>query len=87
MKSIVVEGNRQRKVMDLNWRALTLAFVLCALLLSLCGCGRGYHGETAAEANRRHKRILRTNMEAMRSDIDTALMLDRPSQLTDRRLP
>ena len=87
MKSNVAEGNGKRKGLGLPWRALTLASILCALMFSLCGCTRGYGGETEAEANRRHKRILRTNMQALRSDIDTALMLDRPSHLTDRRLP
>lgn len=75
-----------QKVIGLNLRALALAFVLCALMLLPCGCG-SYPGETAAEANRRHKRVVRTNTQAMRSDIDTVLMLDRPSHLSDRRLP
>jgi len=86
MKSIVAVGNRKQKAMGLTLRVLALAFVLGALMLLPCGCG-GQPGETAAEANRRHKRIIRVNTQAMRSDIDTALMLDRPSQLSDRRLP
>ena len=86
MESIMAVGNRKQKVMGLTLRALALAFVLCALMLLPCGCG-GHPGETAAEANRRHKRILRVNGEELRSDVDRVLLLDRPSQLSDRRLP
>jgi hypothetical protein len=44
-------------------------------------------GETEAEVRRRHARASELNGQLLRSDIDTALMLDRPSRLTDRRLP
>jgi len=86
MKSIVAVGNRKQKAMGLTLRVLALAFVLGALMLLPCGCG-GRPGETAAEANRRHKRILRVNAEAMRADIDRVWLMDRPSHLSDRRLP
>ena len=46
-----------------------------------------YPGETEAEVRRRHDRVRRLNDQAMRSDVDMALMLDRPSHLTDKRLP
>jgi hypothetical protein len=42
---------------------------------------------TAAEVNRRHKRILRTSTQELMADIDTVLLMDRPSNLTERRLP
>jgi hypothetical protein len=42
---------------------------------------------TAAEVNRSHKKVLRANTQELMADIDTVLMLDRPSHLTDRRLP
>lgn len=44
-------------------------------------------GETEAEGRRRHDRFLRLSDQMMWSDLDRALMLDRPSRLTDRRLP
>jgi hypothetical protein len=44
-------------------------------------------GETEAEVRRRHERASRLNDQMRRSDIDMALMRDRPSMLTDRRLP
>ena len=44
-------------------------------------------GETAAEGSRRHDRIARINQQEMMADIDTVLMLDEPSRLTDKRIP
>ena len=44
-------------------------------------------GETAAEGHRRHLRTVRINQQEMMSDIDAALMLERPSRLTDKRIP
>lgn len=72
-----------------NLRALALALVLCVLVALSSGCRSGwnYPGETAAEGRRRHKRVVRNNFEQMRADIDMVLLLDRPSHLTDKRLP
>ena len=44
-------------------------------------------GETAAEGHRRHQRVARINQQEMMADIDAVLMLDQPSQLTDKRIP
>jgi hypothetical protein len=44
-------------------------------------------GETAAEGHRRHQRIARINQQELMADIDTVLMLDEPSKLTDKRIP
>jgi len=86
MKSVVALGSRKQKVGGLSLRALALGFVLGVLVLLPCGCG-SHMGETSAEVNRRHKRVLRVNTQEMLGDIDMALMLDRPSHLTDKRLP
>jgi hypothetical protein len=59
---------------------------LCAIVLVPCaGCRQP--GETAAEGHRRHKRVLRVNNQEIMADIDTALLLDKPSKLTERRIP
>ena len=88
MKSVVVLGNKTRNKVTLNLPALALAFVLGVLVVSTCGCTSwAAPGETAAESQRRQKRILRANSQAMVSDVEAVLMLDRPSKLTDRRLP
>jgi hypothetical protein len=67
---------------------LIFAFVLWVLVVIPCGCrSYGQPGETAAEGQRRHDRVARINHEEMMSDIDSVLMLDKPSRLTDKRIP
>jgi hypothetical protein len=44
-------------------------------------------GLTEAEVRRKHERAERLDWQMMWSDLDRALMLDRPSRLTDRRIP
>jgi len=65
-----------------------LVVVLCALFLVPLGC-KSYDqlGETAAEGHRRHKRALRINRQEMMADLDTLMLLDKPSKLTDKRIP
>jgi len=87
MKSVVAVRSMKQKVANLGWRALALAVVLGALVLGQSGCKTAQPGMTAAEVNRAHKKVLRANTQEMMADIDTVLMLDRPSHLTDRRLP
>jgi len=66
----------------------TFAFLLCGLVFWLGGC-RSYEqlGETTAEGRRRHLRTLRINRQEMMGDIDRAMLLDKPSKLTDKRIP
>ncbi len=65
-----------------------LVVVLCALFLAPLGC-KSYDqlGETAAEGHRRHKRTLRINRQEMMADLDELFLLDKPSKLTDKRIP
>ena len=65
-----------------------LVVVLCVLFLLPLGC-RSYDqmGETAAEGRRRHERALRINRQEMMADLDTLMLLDKPSKLTDKRIP
>jgi hypothetical protein len=69
------------------WKLIQVVF-LCALFLMPLGC-RSYDqmGETVAEGNRRHKRTLRINKQGLMEDLDTFMLLDRPSKLTDKRIP
>ncbi len=69
------------------WKVIQIV-ILCALFLVPLGC-RSYDqmGETAAEGNRRHKRVLRLNRNELMDDIDTFMLLDKPSKLTDKRIP
>lgn len=66
----------------------TFAFLLCTLVFWLGGC-KSYEqlGETTAEGRRRHLRTLRINRQEMMGDIDRAILLDKPSKLTDKRIP
>jgi len=64
-----------------------LSVILLVLVFVPFGCSSQQPGETAAEGHRRHQRIVRINQQEMMADIDTVLMLDQPSKLTERRIP
>ena len=64
-----------------------LSVILLVLVFASFGCSSVQPGETAAEGSRRHRRITRINQQGMMADIDMVLMLDRPSKLTDKRIP
>jgi len=64
-----------------------LAVALLVLVFMPFGCSSSQPGETAAEGNRRHQRVVRINQQEMMADIDKALLLDEPSKLTDKRIP
>jgi len=64
-----------------------LAVIFCVLIFLPYGCAWNQLGETTAEGHRRHKRALRINQQEFWSDVDTVLMLDEPSKLTDKRVP
>ncbi len=85
MRSVVPVENRNKGAKGSRLHGFVFAFVLFALVWSLCGCTQP--GETVAETNRRHLRVLGVNEENMLRDIDTVLLLDEPSHLTDRRVP
>ena len=87
MKSVMAigNGNERRKGLRLCLFMLVLGLCLCAGLLA--GCTTQQPGETAREVHRRHGRTLRLNSQMMMSDIDKFLLLDKPSMLTDKRIP
>ncbi len=66
---------------------VVLAVLLSVLVFLPSGCAQEQPGETLAEGQRRHKRVLRINHQEMMEDIDKFLLLDRPSRLTDKRIP
>jgi len=64
-----------------------LVVALLVLVFIPFGCSFSQPGETAAEGHRRHQRIARINQQELMEDIDKALLIDKPSKLTDRRIP
>jgi hypothetical protein len=65
-----------------------LVVLLLSLVVLSTGCGLfNEPGKTPAQVNRDHIRTLRINQQEMMADIDRTLDLDRPSRLTDKRLP
>ena len=88
MKSVMAGEDRKERRRDFRLRLFTLAagLYVCALLL-LAGCATRQPGQTASEVQRRHQRIGRLNSDMMMADIDKFLLFDKPSMLTDRRVP
>ena len=68
-------------------RKVILVIFLGVLFLMPFGCNMSQLGESSAEGNRRHMRILRLYQPEIVTDIDQALFLDRPGRLTERRIP
>jgi hypothetical protein len=62
-----------------------LTVFFCAAVLWFVGCAQP--GETTAEGHRRHLRKLRIDNQQMMEDIDTVMLTDQPSKLSDKRLP
>ena len=87
MKSATTVETRKPRHGSLSLCIFTLAAAACVALSLLAGCSLRQPGETRAEIDRRHERVLRLNGEMLLSDLDKALLLDRPSKLTDKRIP
>jgi hypothetical protein len=67
---------------------LVLVVLLCSLASLLSGCNLlEQSGETAAEGHRRHQRNMTLNQQNLVTDLDRALLIDRPSKLSENRIP
>jgi len=65
-----------------------LAVFLWVLVFLPLGCSSyDQAGETAAEGRRRHLRNTRIDRQEMMADIDKFMLQDKPSRLTDKRIP
>jgi hypothetical protein len=83
---------KNAKILKFVMRNSTLraisAVVLCALVLWLTGCASyAQPGETEAEGRRRHVRNAQIEQQAMMRDLDRAMLFDKPTKLTDKRIP
>ena len=67
---------------------LRLGTLLCALVILAWGCSSYEQpGETEAQGRIRHQRNLRISQQQLMADIDRAMLLDKPSKLSDKRIP
>jgi hypothetical protein len=74
----------QRKNMMRKAVLMILAVVLFALTIYLSGCSQP--GETLAEGHRRHIRNLKLNQQSLSKDIDSLMLLEEPSRLSDIKI-
>ena len=74
----------QRKFMMKKAVLMILAVVLFALTIYLSGCSQP--GETIAEGHRRHIRNLKINQQSMLKDIDSVMLFEEPSRLSDMKI-
>jgi len=65
--------------------SMVLGLALCAFVFCLTGCS--HPGQTNAEVHRQHIRNTRINQQEMMEDIDKVMLFDKPSKLTDKRIP
>lgn len=74
-------------------KSISLCRVVVTVILSVffllpSGCmSVDQVGETEAEGRRRHLRNARINQQLLMADIDKFMESDRPSKLTDDRIP
>ncbi len=65
-----------------------LTVILGVLFLLPAGCSSYEQpGETAGEGRRRHLRNARINQQELMADLDRSVQADKPSRLTDKRIP
>ena len=76
------------KSVSISICTVILVVALLVLVFMPFGCSSfSQPGETAAEGHRRHQRVARINQQELMQDIDTVLLIDEPSKLTDKRIP
>jgi hypothetical protein len=87
MKNYCKVEKKEGKNMSGTIRSLILALVLGLIMLS-SGCAAWTTpGLTHEEYMRNKRRLLRVNSQGIMDDFDRIMMLDRPSRLTDKRIP
>ena len=66
----------------LLYTVLSVLFIVSLFVVT--GCSG--QGQTAAELRRQRIRTRTANIQALHDDIERALMIDRPSRLTDKKV-
>ena len=65
-----------------------LTVIVFVFVLLPSGCSSyDQMGETVAEGHRRHLRNSRLNRQQLMADLDSFMLTDKPSKLTDKRIP
>ena len=76
------------KSVSISICTVILVVALLVLVFMPFGCSSfSQPGETAAEGHRRHQRVGRIHQQELMADVDTVLLIDEPSRLTDKRIP
>ncbi len=87
---IKVISKRKKMVKSISFFVfkVILTVVVFVFVFLPSGCGSYEQmGETAAEGRRRHQRNLRINRQQLMADLDKFMLVDKPSKLTDKRIP
>ena len=67
---------------------IVLTVIVLVFVFLPCGCSSYEQmGETTAEGRRRHIRNQRINQQQLMADLDKFMLADKPSKLTDKRIP
>jgi hypothetical protein len=83
----VFDKRDMKKNVSVSVCKMFLAVILCAWIFLSAGCSARQLGEMTAQGHRRHERVLRINQQEMNADIDKTLLLEKPSGLTEKRVP
>jgi len=72
-----------------NVTVSVLVVALLAVIVLVSGC-KGFFdhpGKTAAEVHRDQLRTMKINHQELMADVDRAVFLDKPSRLTNKKIP
>jgi hypothetical protein len=84
----VIKVISKRKKMVKSKSFFIVKVMLAVIVFVFCGCSSYEQtGETAAEGRRRHIRNSRINQQQLMADLDMFWLIDKPSKLTDKRIP
>ena len=77
-------SNTMKKINVLGYLRPAFWLFCVVVALALTGCAMEAPGETKAEVERRHERILENSKLQAQDDLDALMQTDRPSRLSDK---
>ena len=85
---VISKRNKMVKSTSFFVFRVIITVIVFVFVLLPCGCSSYEQmGETAAEGHRRHLRNSRINRQQLMADLDMFWLIDKPSKLTDKRIP